>query len=67
MDTITPAENIERQLLRISWDVCWSHPRRAFIAYCVDFPNLSCSHPTSSDAALDGLENMVRIELRRSQ
>ncbi|MGS2811432.1 hypothetical protein [Nocardia sp. MW-W600-9] len=65
MNTICPAEEIEHRLLRIRWDVCWSPQHRAFIAYCVDYPNLSCAHSTSSGAALDGLENMIRIELRK--
>lgn len=65
MNTICPAEEIEHRLLRISWDVCWSPQHRAFVASCVDYPNLSCAHATSSGAALDGLENMIRIALRK--
>ncbi|RDI43330.1 hypothetical protein [Nocardia mexicana] len=57
------ADEIERSLLGVRAEVWWSPADRAYVAFSVDYPDLICSDPWSSLAAINKLEDRIRRTL----
>ncbi|QIS14448.1 hypothetical protein [Nocardia arthritidis] len=53
-------DEIERQLLGVWFDVCWSPLDSAYLAFSVEFPALTVTNALSPSAAIDTLDDKIR-------